>query len=890
MPTGSRRRARRIAAGYFAVAGTYIVVSGVAAFQWAPELSSMLTFELVKGMGFVAVTSALLYGLLRRHLDRVEQEHARLRDTEQALRHNRHQLERAQRLAHLGSWEADLVTRRVAWSDEVYRIFGVTPETFGHTIDAFVELVHPDDRRAVADAHARDIAGEGVFDVEHRVVRPDGTIRHVHVRATVARHDDERPVQQMGTVQDITERKTAELELLRQHRQQKAIAELGMNALSGTSLQQKIDDVMNAAADTLDTPFVDVLELSEDRSQVRLVAGRGWHGGLVGQRTAKVAADNRVGHALAVNGPVVIENLATDTRIGSAPRLADHGIVSGVTTIIHGGDAPWGLLGVFCREERRWSDSEVAFVQNLANLIGHVAQRERAMRAIRERNFLRQVASTTASLGGWIYDVASERFNWSPEVARIFEVDEHAKPGTRRVFQLPAPEQRERMERRFQACIRDGVSYDEEVRSVTFTGREIWVRIVGQAMRDDHGQVVQIQGAVQDISERKRLESMLHQSQRLEAVGQLTGGIAHDFNNLLTVILGNVDLMLEYSRDRAEITSLAETTRQAAQRGAELTSRLLAYARKQPLDPVPTDVGRLLASMDQLLRRTLGEQIEIETVRGGGLWPALADPSQLESAVLNLCLNARDAMPEGGRLTLETANVRLDQHYASQHDEVKAGQYVMIAVTDTGHGIDPGHLDRLFEPFFTTKTSGQGNGLGLSMVYGFAKQSAGHVKVYSEPGRGTTVKLYLPRSGDPAVPQPAAPAEASTRGNGETILVVEDDELVRQFVAEQVEALGYRPVSANDADEALEQLRQRHDIALLFTDVVMPGAMDGRALAQEAQALHPGLPVLFTSGYTENAIVHQGRLDPGVMLLNKPYRISDLAEKLHAALANGAPT
>jgi len=330
---------------------------------------------------------------------------------------------------------------------------------------------------------------------------------------------------------------------------------------------------------------------------------------------------------------------------------------------------------------------------------------------------------------------------------------------------------------------------------------------------------------------------------------------------------------------------LAEMIGSAAQRGAQLTRQLLAFARKQALDPRATDVNQLVATLDPMLRRTLGEHIEIEAIRGAGLWQAMVDPGQLENALLNLCLNARDAMPGGGRLTIETANASLDRAYAEQHPDVAPGQYVMLAVSDTGHGIAAEHLEQVFQPFFTTKDKGKGTGLGLAMVYGFVKQSAGHVSIYSEIGQGTTVKLYLPRAtaGDARATETGE--ATATVGGSETVLVVEDDELVRRYACNELRSLGYRVIDADSGKSALAIIETRDDIALLFTDVVMPGGMTGRVLADAARRLRPGLRVLYTSGYTENAIVHHGRLDAGVMLLAKPYLRADLARAIRAALS-----
>jgi NO-binding membrane sensor protein with MHYT domain/signal transduction histidine kinase/CheY-like chemotaxis protein len=388
-----------------------------------------------------------------------------------------------------------------------------------------------------------------------------------------------------------------------------------------------------------------------------------------------------------------------------------------------------------------------------------------------------------------------------------------------------------------------------------------------------------------ELERRQTAEEALRQSQKMEAVGQLTGGIAHDFNNLLTVISGN----LEFAGRAIEKSNLPKAYRNieaalaGSQRAASLTHRLLAFSRRQPLQPQVVDLNKLVAGLTDIFRRTLGESIQVETVLAGGLWPTFADPNQLESALLNLVINARDAMPGGGRLTIETANCHLDDAYAATHPDVRAGQYVLVAVTDTGTGMTPETKAQAFEPFFTTKEIGQGTGLGLSMIYGFVKQSGGHVKLYSELGQGTVVKIYLSRTTHQgAVEEPRARAIAPTQRH-ETILVVEDDPDVRTYSVETLTGLGYRVVEARNADMALAAFDAHPEIDLLFTDVGLPG-MNGRELADEVRRRRPGVSILFTSGYTRNAIVHNGMLDPGVHLLNKPFTMEQLAAKVREVL------
>jgi nitrogen-specific signal transduction histidine kinase len=387
-----------------------------------------------------------------------------------------------------------------------------------------------------------------------------------------------------------------------------------------------------------------------------------------------------------------------------------------------------------------------------------------------------------------------------------------------------------------------------------------------------------------DLTEKHAAEAQIRQAQKMDAVGQLTGGVAHDFNNILTVITGTIGILSEAVADSPQLSAIAKMIDEAAERGASLTKHLLAFARKQPLQPREVDVNGLILETAKLLHPTLGEQIEIRPLLAADAWTALVDPNQLTTAILNLSLNARDAMPAGGKLTLETNNIYLDEGYASMHSEVTVGNYVLIAVSDTGTGIPAANLERVFDPFFTTKEVGKGTGLGLSMVFGFVKQSNGHIKIYSEEGHGTTVKIYLPRA--TGLDQTDAEVQASSRveGGNEIVLVVEDDALVRRYVITQIESLGYTTMEASNATEALNVIDNGDPIDLLFTDVIMPGPLNGRQLVEAALKRRPSLKTLYTSGYTENAIVHHGRLDSGVLLLAKPYRKSDLAKMMRMAL------
>ena len=386
-----------------------------------------------------------------------------------------------------------------------------------------------------------------------------------------------------------------------------------------------------------------------------------------------------------------------------------------------------------------------------------------------------------------------------------------------------------------------------------------------------------------DVTARVQAEQVAKQAQKMEAIGNLTGGIAHDFNNLLQIIGSNLDLAVLNAASAEKNAERIQHALSAVARGARLTGQLLAFARRQPLNPRATNLSRFIRETADMLQRTLGEQIEVECLVAGGLLNTLVDTAQFENAILNLAINARDAMPDGGKLTLELANSFLDDSYAATHGEVTAGQYVMVSVSDTGTGMAADVLARVFEPFFTTKPEGRGTGLGLSQVYGFVKQSGGHIKIYSEVGQGTTIKLYLPRTRKPQ--EDTGPMETGpVKGGSECVLVVEDDEDVRAAVFDMLTEFGYAVLKAENAEQALAILNSGVSIDLLFTDVVMPGPVSTREMARRARELHPNLAVLYTSGYTQNAIVHNGRLDDNVFLLSKPYRRDELASKIRSML------
>jgi PAS domain S-box-containing protein len=500
-----------------------------------------------------------------------------------------------------------------------------------------------------------------------------------------------------------------------------------------------------------------------------------------------------------------------------------------------------------------------------------------------ERRF-RLLVEAVTDYAIFMLDPAGHIVNWNPGAQRIKGYTRDDVIGQHfSLFYTPEDRRLDLPGRVLLTAAQTG-KYESEGWRVRKDGSRFWASVVVNAIKGEEGELIGFAKITRDLTERRMAEERVRQAQKMEAIGQLTGGVAHDFNNLLTIIIGNLETLkrnLDSAVDADRLARSADNAMRGARRAESLTQRLLAFSRQQPLDPKSIDLGRLVTGMSDLLRRTIGEQITIETVLGGGLWPAHADPNQLELAILNLAVNARDAMPDGGKLTIETANVHLDEKYAAGQAEVLPGQYVMLAITDNGCGMTAEVRMKAFDPFFTTKDIGQGTGLGLSQVYGFVKQSRGHVKIYSEVGEGTTIKLYLPRVHSMSMEAGEETAAPVARGSAnETVLVVEDDSDVRSFSSDSLRELGYEVLEAENKRVALHLLETRPEIKVLFTDIGLPGGMNGRQLADEVRSHRPDLKVLFTTGYARNAIVHDGRLDAGVELITKPFTRAALSTKL----------
>ena len=786
-----------------------------------------------------AALMAELAGRLRAHQD----SEARLRFAAQAGR--------------LGFWELELGTGELTTSSVARENFGRRP-TDPFTYADLQACIHPDDRQMVDDAARRSIATGDDFDVEFRILGRDGAAGWVQSRAQVVLTSDGKAVRLVGTALDVTDRRAAE--------EQRRLAD---TLLRG---------IIEAAPGLIYAKDRDGRMLIANSATLALI-GRPWHE-VKGRTDREFLHDKAQAELVMLNDRRVMEGGETvelEEMVGTAGE-APRTWLSTKTPLRAPDGAVTGMVGVSVditgrkRAEAQLQSLNASLETRVAE---RTAERDRAWRnsrdllAVVDRDGLFRAANPAwADILGWQTDEVVGRhfrdFIHPDDLA--FSAAAHARA---LVEHLPTHEARCRH--------RDGT-----YRSIAWVAAPEagLIYASGRNVTDEKEQAAAL----------ARAEELLRQSQKMEAVGQLTGGIAHDFNNLLGAITGSLEL-LQRRVDSGRLENLDRYTNAAitaAQRAASLTQRLLAFARRQPLDPKRVDANRLVADMEDLIRRTMGPAIDLEMVLAGGLWPTLCDPNQLESAILNLAINARDAMPDGGRLTIETSNAFLDDAYArSQGGEVRPGQYIAIAVTDTGVGMPPDIVARAFDPFFTTKPIGQGTGLGLSMLYGFVKQSEGHVRVYSELGQGSTFKLYLPRRRGSAEEEREADErkEAMPQAElGETVLVVDDEATLRMLVTETLEELGYAAVEASDGMSALRVLQSDARIDLLVTDVGLPG-LNGRQLADAARTRRPNLPVLFITGYAHNAAIGNGAaLEPGMEIVTKPFALDVLAGKIRAMI------
>src|SRR2546421_3075940 len=681
----------------------------------------------------------------------------------------------------------------------------------------------------------------------------------------------------------------------RAHQLQAATYAVTRILAEATTLPEAAAGLLRAISESLDWQFGALWML--DREREVLQCPEIWHASEAGlDDLVRVTRELTLGQGVGLPGEVWASDgpiWHRDVTALAAPRFPRlrHATAAGMRGAfgfpIRSTTAITGVIEFFSREPREPDRDLLEMAAALGSQIGQFIERKRAEAALTRSETTYRSLVEDSPFGIFQSAPDGRLIAVNPALVSILGYDSETELLQRNVASDIYVDPAERARLIEEVTHRGSVSAESVWRRKD--GKTVTVRQTGRVVRDAQGRVEYFNVIVEDITAHKLLEAQFRQAQKMEAVGRLAGGIAHDFNNLLTAILGSADLLLDTLAPDAPEREDLEDIRKAAKRAADLTRQLLAFSRQQVLAPQVLDVNELVANMEKLLRRLIGEDVELRTALASGLGAVKADPGQLEQVIVNLAVNARDAMPQGGRLTIETGNVELDQAYAEQHFPAQPGPYVLLAVSDTGTGMDAATLSRIFEPFFTTKEKGKGTGLGLATVYGVVKQSGGYIWVYSEPGQGTSFKVYLPRVAE--APEPARPdvaAAAPLRGS-ETVLLVEDDEMVRNLTRRMLAGRGYTVLTASRGEDAMGVV-ERHagSIDLLVTDVVMPG-MSGRALAQRLLAMRPGLKVLYLSGYTDDAIVHHGMLEPGVAFLQKPFSADVLARKVREVLAGSSP-
>jgi PAS domain S-box-containing protein len=793
----------------------------------------------------------------------------------------------------LGTWDYHLITNALNWSEKCRAAFGIFTDVPA-TMERFRLGLHPADSKpvfAAMDRAANPLLRE-VFDVEFRTIgAADGMIRWVAARGRTVFDEQKRPVRMIGTMLDITARKTAEL-------RHTYLVELGdrLRALDSTA------QIAAAAAEILGR----ALEVSRVGYAVihndDMVVECDWTDhklpSLVGPRRFSLMGPAACA-ALLAGQMVVIADVGTDPMLaGSRAHFIKMGVGALLKAPLISNGELAAILYVHQGSPRAWTYDEVNLLRDIADRTWEASGRAKAAQGLRKLNetLEQEIAYRTAQ--------RDRMWKLSSDVMMVANFDaiiESVNPAWKTVFgwseddligrnfiNLTHPDDRKATRAEVRRLSQGQPTTHFESRYRRRDGSYLWLswravpdagslHAVGRDITAEREQAGALQAA----------EEALRQAQKMEAVGQLTGGIAHDFNNLLQGIVGSLDLLdRRLAQNRFdEVEKFVAAARVSANRAVALTHRLLAFSRRQPLIPKPTHANPLVASMEDLLRRTMGETIEIALMLAPDLWLTLCDPNQLESAILNLAINARDAMPDGGRLVLETRNMKLDSTYAARAVETKPGDYICVSVTDTGTGMSHDVIEQAFEPFYTTKPIGQGTGLGLSMVYGFSRQSGGQTKIYSEIGIGTTVKIYLPRHFGEAEEDEAAPASAPLpqAEQGETVLVVEDETVVRGLVVAVLDELGYLAVEAADGPSGLQILQSPQRVDLLITDIGLPG-LNGRQMADAARLLRPGLKVLFMTGYAESAAASNGFLEPGMAMVTKPFPIDVLTSRIRMML------
>jgi PAS domain S-box-containing protein len=790
-----------------------------------------------------------------------------LRTTDEALRNRSEHLDIAQRIARVGSVDRDLRTRELRWSDELYRLLGFEPGEIEPSDQAFEDRIHPDDLSIAQRLRSASWLGDIGEPVEYRLVTPSGLVRWVQRQGTAFKDVTGAPIRVITTLLDVTARKQMEMALLeaadklrrsQDHLQRaQSVGAIGSSELDLRTGEAYWSDEFSRLLGYDPTVVKPSLQafmepiLSEDRSKLMTRDEILKHKGLLPPVEIRVRRPN--GTVRWLQRQVVVVRDARQNPMSILFTLQD------------------------VSERRHMEAALIAYAEEVRSSREHLSR-----------------AQSAGRIGSVEVDLRTGALHWSDELYNIIGLDPKVPPSLDAFLLTVHPEDRDSVRQSGHAIMAGRLVESTKYRIRCGDGDIRWLQCATEYARDGNNVPLSVVATLMDITEiqkaqneHNQLQEHMAHAQKLESLGALSGGIAHDFNNLLTSILGSASLLSEDVDLPESARRLSDAVVKATRQGAELTRRLLSFGRRQMLTPVTIDLKSVAVDLDAILQRTLGEEIEFAIRPANSLWAIEADKSQLEAAIINLAVNARDAMPGGGRLSIEMENRVFDDADLAKRAGVVEGSYVAVSVSDNGTGMSAEVLERAFEPFFTTKDEGRGTGLGLAMVYGFCKQSGGYANIYSEVGEGTRVTMFLPRSAkDTGNVAPAAvEAKAKPMGGTERILLVEDDEMVREFVETALGRLGYRVTAVSDAHAALEHMNNSATVVdLLLTDLMLPGGMNGNQLAAEIAKTRPTLRVLFASGYTEDALIRQGRLQPGQMLIPKPFAGRELATRVRKVL------
>jgi PAS domain S-box-containing protein len=816
------------------------------------------------------------------------------RRRDEALRESVERLRLAAQASNVGLWDWDLLTNHVVFSREWKSQLGYEDDEIRSHVTEWEQRLHPDDAATTRRALEAYMSGDqSEYAVEFRMRHKDGSWRWIYARGEVQRDSAGRPTRMLGCHVDVTERKRAEDERQAHLWFLESMDRINRTIQSASDLDQLLFEALEAmlAVFGCDRAYlVYPCDPDADFWSVPMECTRPEFPGLftlglkipMGPDIAKVLRLVLASSAPVRFGPAAEHPVPAEVATG-------FGVQSQIVMAVYPKVGKPYALGLHqCSYARAWTAGEERLFQEIGRRLADALSSLLIFRQLRESEHRLSEAQRLAQLGYWEHELETDVVTWSDETYRIWGLTPGEPLNIPHLVTWIHPDDQRRVREAVEATRQGGPRHDIEYRIIRPDGDERVLFSQGDLSVDAPGSAGRIFGTVQDVTNLRRLEEQFRQAQKMEAVGQLAGGIAHDFNNLLTVITGYSELVFNLLADGDRNREMLAEIQKAGERAANLTRQLLAFSRKQVLQPQVVNVATLLGELLKLLQRLIGEDVEMTLVQGAAIGLTEIDPGQFEQAVINLAVNARDAMPLGGRLSIETYNIRIDERDASRYAEVRPGRYVVIAITDTGHGMDEPTQSRIFEPFFTTKEVGKGTGLGLAMVYGFVKQSGGHVDVDSEPGTGTTFRLFLPQAERVVAPDAEVPEAGIIPRGAETILLVEDEAAVRDLAKRVLQSCGYTVLEAADGQEAL-QVASEHpaSIHLLVTDLVMP-RMGGRQLADTFERIRPQTRVLYMSGYTDQAILAHGMANHTIALLQKPFRPMTLAKKVRDLLDLGA--